>query len=108
MAALRRETGGEGQLLHGGGARPPFQVVGIGHRHLAVGLGGAVGADEEDLVALPVGKRVEQDGVDDAENRRRRANAEREHQRDGQRKARGLEHLAEGEAEVGEHGGIFD
>ena len=66
-------------------------------RHLAAVLDVV---DRDQALGLGIGQRPQQGGVDHAEDRRRGADAEREHQHDGQGEARGLPQPAQPVADV--------
>jgi hypothetical protein len=97
-------AGGEGEVLDAACVPAPLEVIEVGHRHLAVGAIQPVRPDEEDVVAVLIGERMQQHGVDDAEDRRGGTDAQSQDRYHRGGEAGGLGELAQGEAQFREHG----
>ena len=92
---------GESVAIFSPGEEQPLRrhAAGTLHLHLRIGLG-----DLNDAVGIVIGKRLQEDAVDDAEDRRVGADTEAEGQDDDRRESGGLGEATNGETQILQQG----
>jgi len=96
-AEIARLQTAEREMLERSAVAPPVDVIRQSDRHIRSG-GGLIKIN--DALRLRIRERTEEDGVNHAEDRAVRTDAERQREHSDDCEARGFAQLAEGEAEI--------